>query len=109
MRMTIVFCILGIGLLSVAGCGQQYWYQEGKTFDQCKADREASRAELLKRTDVNSIGSYGRRFMTDSMQKKGYRLMTQDQLPLDAKREGSDLPGQGPWAGGYGVAGRIEK
>ena len=91
-----------------AGCGQKYWYQEGKTFVECVQDRKACREELLKRTDLYRIGEYEREFMEDCMQQKGYRLVPEKELPLDAKREDSDIPSEVPWARGYGVAGTLE-
>jgi hypothetical protein len=109
MRMYIVFCVLGLGLLLTAGCGEKYWYQEGKTFDECKADRAACRAELLKRTDRDRIGEYERRFMEDCMQQRGYRLVKEKELPLAVKREDADIPSEVPMARGYGVAGSIPK
>ena len=75
MRTYVLFFIVGLGLSLVAGCGQKYWYQEGKTFEECKADRAACRAELLKRTDLRHIGDYERQFMEDCMRQKGYRLI----------------------------------
>lgn len=109
MKMCIVLGVLGLTLLLATGCGQRYWYQEGKTFDECKADRTACRAELLERTDLNRIGDYERRFMQDCMQQKGYRLVSEKELPLIVKREDSDIPSEVPSARGYGVAGALTK
>ena len=92
----------------VAGCGQKYWYQEGKTFAECVQDRKACREELLKRTDLYRIGQYERKFIEDCMQQRGYRLATEKELPLDVKREDSDIPSEVSWARGYGVTGTLE-
>jgi len=101
--------IIASFLLCLAtGCGQKYWYQEGKTFDECVQDRKICRAELLKRTDLYRIGKYEREFMEDCLQKKGYRLVPEKELPLDVKREDSDIPSEVSWARGYGVAGALE-
>ena len=108
-RMCLVLGIPGLALLLVAGCGQKYWYQEGKTFDECKADRTACRAELRKRTDLKRVGEYERRFMEDCMQQRGYRLVSEKELPLTVKREDSDIPSEVPSARGYGVAGALTK
>ena len=109
LRMWAALCILGLGSLLVTGCGEKYWYQEGKTFDECKADRAACRAELLKRTDLRNVGEYERRFMEECMQQRGYRLVSEKELPLDVKREESDVPSEVQRARGYGVAGTLPK
>lgn len=56
----LLFCL-------TAGCGQKYWYQEGKTFAECAQDRRVCRQELLKRTALYRIGEYERKFMEDCM------------------------------------------
>jgi hypothetical protein len=104
--MKVIAVLSWVGLL--AGCGQRYWYQEGKTFAECRSDRAVCRKELLKRTDLQRIGDYERRFVEDCMQAKGYRLVTEGELPLDVRREDSDIPSEVPWARGYGVAGTVE-
>jgi len=108
MRNYVLLFIVGLALFLVTGCGEKYWYQEGKTFAECRADRTACRAELQRRADGDRIGSYERRFMEDCMQQKGYRLVPEKELPLTAKREDSDVPSEVPWARGYGVAGSIQ-
>ena len=97
-----------LGLFFAAGCGQKYWYQEGKAFEECKAERAACRAELLRRTDLSRIGDYERQFMEDCMQQKGYRFVPAKELPLAARREDSDIPSEVSWARGYGVAGSVK-
>jgi len=109
MRTGVLLSIAGLALFLIAGCGQKYWYQEGKTFDECKADRAACRAELVKRTDLSRIGDYERQFMEDCMQQKGYQLVPEKGLPLAAKREDSDIPSEISLARGYGVAGSLRE
>jgi len=109
MKTQVGLCVLGLGLLLTAGCGPKYWYQEGKTFEECRADRAACRAELLKRTDRERVGDYERRFMEDCMQQRGYQLVSEKDLPLDVKREEPDIPSEVPIARGYGVAGSLPK
>jgi len=103
-----IVLIASLSLCLVAGCSQKYWYQEGKTFAQCVQDRKICRSELLKRTDLYRLGKYEREFMEDCMQKKGYRLVAEKELPLEVKREDSDIPSELSWTRGYGVAGILE-
>jgi len=105
MRESWLFVAAVVGLCLAAGCQQEYWYQEGRTFDECKADRAACRAELLQRTDLNHVGEYERRFMEDCMRQKGYWIVPQDDLPLDVRREEPNLASALPWDRAYGVAG----
>jgi hypothetical protein len=82
--------LLTIALLAAAclaqGCAQ-YWYQEGRTFEQCQQDRLDCFDELRKRSDLTGTGDYEFKFMQECMQQKGYRLVKEDELPLDARRE----------------------
>jgi hypothetical protein len=74
-----------------SGCAK-YWYQEGKTFEQCKQDRSDCLAELKRRSDFQKgSADYEFKFMAECMKKKGYRLVSESELPLDAKRERPDL------------------
>lgn len=99
---------LAVGLAVLAtGCQQQYWYQEGKTFAECKADHEDCWNELLRRTDLRFASSYRRRFLEDCMQQRGYEPVADRDLPLDVKREDPDVPSDVPWIHSYGVAGTI--
>ena len=107
MRTYVLLSIVGLALFLVVGCAQKYWYQEGKTFAECKADRVACRAELQRRADRDRVSAYERQFMKDCMQQKGYRLVPEKELPLTAKREDSDIPSEPSWARKYGVAGSI--
>ena len=74
----------------LAGC-TQYWYQEGKTFEQCRQDRLDCFNELKKYTDLqHGSADYDFKFMAGCMKQKGYRLVTEDKLPLTVKRERPD-------------------
>ncbi|MEJ2702650.1 MAG: hypothetical protein P8Z79_09445 [Sedimentisphaerales bacterium] len=73
-----------------SGCAK-YYYQEGKTFEQCKRDYEECAAELAKRVTNNKPGAYERKYMEHCMKEKGYTTVTEDKLPLRAKREDPDL------------------
>ncbi len=97
---------LGLAVLA-SGCQQRYWYQEGKTFDECRADYEDCRAELLKRTDLPYASSYPRRFMDNCMQERGYEVVAEKELPLDVARVEPIMPSDWPWTHIYGVAGAL--
>lgn len=74
-------------MLLTSGCSK-YWYQEGKTFDECKRDQAECFAELRKYSDFTSpTVEYEIKFMNDCMTKRGYREVSQKELPLDAKRQ----------------------
>ena len=91
MHRLIMRILLLVILCVVAGCST-YWYQEGKSFDQCKKDRAECRAELLKRSDLKNLTvQYEVKFIKNCMAERGYRLVTQDKLPLDVKREEPDV------------------
>jgi hypothetical protein len=74
----------------LAGCAK-YWYQEGKTFEECKQDRLEC-FEGLKRYSSNwqDMGEYEFKFMDDCMTQKGYGLVKENRLPLRVKREDPD-------------------
>ena len=71
----------------LAGCGE-YYYQKGKSFDECERDWEDCLSELEKQKYMRIVdfGIYEYEFMEDCMCRKGYGLVTEDKLPLDAKR-----------------------
>jgi hypothetical protein len=71
------------------GCAQ-YYYQEGKSFDECKQDRVDCYAELEKRVEVVTASDYEFKFMKECMRQKGYKIVTEDKLPLDVKRHRPD-------------------
>jgi PBP1b-binding outer membrane lipoprotein LpoB len=83
--------IIGIFLLPLilfsAGCSK-YWYQEGKSFDECKQARAECFEELKKRTDFsNPTADYEIKFMNECMQSKGFQEVSAKELPLDVRRE----------------------
>jgi len=99
---------LAMGLVVLAaGCQRQYWYQEGKTFAECKADHEDCQAELLQRTDRRYPSSYKHRFLENCMHERGYELVAEKDLPLDIKREDPEVPSEVPSVHAYGVAGAL--
>jgi len=72
------------------GCAR-YYYQDSKTFEQCKEDCDECAVELAKRVTNTKPGSYEHRFMEDCMTRKGYITVTESELPLSVKREDPDL------------------
>jgi hypothetical protein len=73
--------------LVVCGCAK-YWYQEGKSFDECKQARAECFQELTKRTDFTSpTVDYEIKYMNECMWAKGYREVSAKELPMDVKRE----------------------
>lgn len=95
----ILFCV-------PSGCAK-YWYQEGKTFDECKQARAECFKELEKRTDFSSLtDDYEIKFMNECMQAKGYREVSAGELPLEVKRQEPDVSLS--WRS-RGIAGTIEE
>lgn len=92
-------------LLFCTGCSQ-YWYQPDNTFDQCKQDRLECFEQLKKRTDFGyATVDYEVDFIKNCMTEKGYQLVAQDQLPLNAKRH---EPAKSLHWRTNGIAGKIE-
>lgn len=94
-----------------AGCAK-YFYQEGKTFDECERDRAKCVSEMRKRQAdrTKSRGNYEYEYVEDCMKRRGYRLVTEGNLPLDVKRLDPD-----PGAAGFlygarrGIAGTLDE
>ena len=80
-----VFLILVFSCLTT-GC-QQYYYQEGKTIEECRQDRLDCFNELKKYSDLRTFGDYEFKFMEECMMEKGYSLVKEGDLPLRVKRE----------------------
>lgn len=103
--------LLLLGLICLSGGCAKYYYQEGKTFQECARDRADCYAELQKRLADQSQrpGDYEHKFMEDCMKQKGYRLVTENKLPLDVKRQDPDTSLQGQLYGyRRGIAGTLD-
>ncbi|MHC4519706.1 MAG: hypothetical protein ACYTAS_14045 [Planctomycetota bacterium] len=90
--------------LPPGGCAK-YWYQDGKTFRECREDLALCRREACSYSDVgrtHGLGGYETRFVNDCMHEKGYELLPETDLPVRVKRESS------PVFGIPGVAGAID-
>jgi hypothetical protein len=98
--------VLGVVVLA-AGCQPKYWYQQGRTFDECKTDFEECRTELHKLAILHHESSYPYRFLKNCMQQKGYERVAEKHLPFYVKREDPSQPSYIPWAPFYGVAGAL--
>ena len=110
MKISVALLLACLICLS-AGCAK-YYYQEGKTFEECAKDRADCLDDLKERVGTVSQrpGGYEYEFIEDCMKRKGYRLVTEDKLPLDVKRldPDSSLSGQ---LYGYrrGIAGTLTR
>jgi len=109
MKSSPVLLLLGLICL-FAGCSK-YYYQEGKSFNECARDRADCVAELQKRLADQSqrAGSYEHKFMEDCMEHKGYKLVIENELPLNVKRQDPDSSLKG-YLYGYrrGIAGALD-
>ena len=82
--------LLLMSLVSLlTGCGR-YYYQEGKTYSECERDWASCVADLEKQKNVLDWGAYEYKFVEDCMKRKGYRLVGEGKLPLNAKRRDPD-------------------
>lgn len=108
MKRIAVLLLLSLICFSVS-CAK-YYYQEGKTFEQCATDRADCLSELKKRLAVESArpSSYEYKFMEECMKLKGYKLVTENKLPLNVKRLDPDSNFRG-YLYGYrrGIAGTL--
>jgi hypothetical protein len=103
MKKFLLIVPLLVLLASLTGC-TKYWYQEGKTYEQCKGDLQQCVAEMSKYSDKDiNLGVYDISFERNCMEQGGYRLVKERNLPLRVRRQGP-----GTLAGTYGVAGHLE-
>ncbi len=86
----VTFLVLLSLLFLWTGCGT-YWYQEGKTYQECDQDLQSCYDELQKYADMQSIDAYEVDFIKDCMKEKGYRLVTEGELPRDVKRQDPEM------------------
>ena len=116
-----IFILFALISPMVVGCSSHYWYQESKTFNQCRLDylqcnheaetyagdhtgltfyESSPRSRPKARKGYNIYGFGGRDragFRYDCMWAKGYRLVSAKQLPPEWKqtrnlREIADWP-----------------
>ena len=88
-----------------AGC-TSFWYQEGKTFEECRRDLRECRSEMQKYSDKSyNLGAYDLKFEKDCMEQRGYRLVKERDLPLRVRRQGPESSIEGH----HGVAGILEE
>ena len=90
MKRHVTATLILIPMLLLAGC-TTYWYQAGKTIDECNQDRLACLEELKKYSSSwRDMGDYEFKFMEDCIRQKGYTLLKEGDLPLRVKREDPD-------------------
>jgi len=78
--------VLLLVICFVAGCGApKYWYQEGKTFDECYADHRACYEQLEELTNQTQFGEREMKIIADCMKGQGYRLVPESRLPYPTK------------------------
>ena len=107
MKSLIVLLSLSVVLL-LAGCGR-YYYQESKAYNECGRDWASCVADLEKQKNVLDWGAYEYSFVEDCMKRKGYKLVGERSLPLDAKRRDPDRSTIGLMRGRrQGVAGTMQ-
>ena len=108
MKKCTVLLMLGL-IYSFAGCAK-YYYQEGKSFEECTSDRGDCFSELKKRMDPLVPSDYAYKFMEDCMIRRGYKLVTESELPLDVKRQDPDKTLYGQLYGyRRGIAGTLDE
>ena len=78
-------CLLSL-MCFLPGC-TTYWYQEGKTFKECKRDRQECFNELQKYSTLQELGEYEFKFVENCMGQRGYRLVKEKELPFRVRRE----------------------
>jgi len=95
-------------ILPLAGCGR-YYYQEAKTYSECERDWAGCVENLKQQKRVLDWGVYEYKFVEDCMKRKGYKLVGERTLPLDAKRRDPDRSTIGLMRGRrQGVAGTVQ-
>lgn len=101
--------LLSLSLIVLfAGCGR-YYYQEGKTYNECQRDWAGCVENLKQQKKVLDWGAYEYKFVEDCMKRKGYKLVGERALPLDAKRRDPDRSTIGLLRGRrQGVAGAVQ-
>ncbi len=107
MKIATVILLVCVSLLFATGCGS-YWYQNGKSYEECKQDIKQCLTELRKYQDLSSSYSstfYAETFEKNCMQGKGYILYSEDKLPLRVKRQTLS----GALSSSYGIAGSLEE
>jgi hypothetical protein len=80
----LITVILIILFCFSTGC--TYWYQQGRTFNECEEDLQQCLSELNKYADMSDIGNYEVNFIKNCMTRKGYTLFLEDSLPVTVKR-----------------------
>lgn len=95
----LVIAVMLASAWMLAGCANKYYYQEGKTIEECQQCYKQCAAKFRKLEDPNAPEELGRfnisynyegKFMDACMLEKGYDVVSENRLPLDIKRETFD-------------------
>ena len=110
-RISLILILSGLACF-LCGCGT-YYYQEGKSFAECRADCGRCVGELDQYRDINAeedparynaAYNYEGKFMDTCMKGKGYKIVSEHKLPADVRRQKPD-----PWnLYDRGLAGAID-
>jgi len=105
-RKTLILILLGLACF-LPGCGK-YYYQEAKSFAQCREDCTQCVVELDQYRDAyaryNAAYDYEGKFMDTCMTGKGYKIVSEHKLPPNVRRQKPD-----PWdLYDRGLAGAID-
>jgi hypothetical protein len=104
MRQRTAFILVSAFVLLQAGCAK-YWYQEGRTFEECRCAHADCFAELTRRTDFGDpLDDYELEFMDACMQAKGYRSVFSNKLPMHVKRDAPETSLDWQY---HGIAGTV--
>jgi len=85
----IAITLSAILLFNLFGC--TYWYQQGKSFEDCREGLSDCYYELKKHVDRDYIQLYEVEFVQTCMEQKGYKLVTEDKLPTKVKRRDPEM------------------
>ena len=103
MRKSLLVVPLLVLIVFLTGC-TKFWYQEGKTYEQCRRDLQQCAADMNKYSNKDlNLGVYDISFERNCMEQGGYRLVKERSLPMRVRRQGPRA-----FPGTYGVAGTLE-
>lgn len=96
--------VLFVAVCTLGGC-TKYRYREGKSFKQTRYDLAACHAEAMRYSDASrtqGLDGFEQNSVRECMERKGYHLVQEKELPTRVRRESS------PVFGLPGLAGTID-